>query len=147
MRARTDAVVYLYLNGWDVLRVSKECRVLPPVTLLTQCAAAFEANALYIRMNSIAFSKKREELLRNISTMCKEEPPKTDRRGLFAEDEEMCDFLGAMFAMPYTKEERTEWPNAYQMLCDLIEQHGDEELKKVRACLDLLSVNVGNSNL
>jgi hypothetical protein len=140
VRACSEAVVKLYLDRLQGKITSDQRRDLPPLVMLQYCTQAFGEDALFIRMNSMAFSRKCEELLCRIRAMCKEVAPGVYRKNLLSKDEDLSDFLGAVFAMPYTNEERKEWPQACEMLRECIEEHGDEEVEKARLRLGIRDV-------
>jgi hypothetical protein len=63
VRARSEAVVKLYLDRLQGKLTSDQRRDLPPLVMLQYCTQVFEEDALFIRMNLMAFSRKCEELL------------------------------------------------------------------------------------
>jgi hypothetical protein len=85
---------------------------------------------LDIAFDPVPFSQRARVFLQDIRDMCKRDAPDVYRAELFAKDEELGDFLGAMLAMPW-QNNRT-WAKACEMLKELIEEYGGTELLRAK---------------
>jgi hypothetical protein len=87
----------------------------------------------YMNFDVVPFVQRGQDLLCEIRAMCKRDVPSMYRQDLFAGDNELGDFLGAMFAMPW--ENNKTWGKACDMLSEFIEEFGDMELTRAQGQL------------
>ena len=146
---RIQRVVKTYLDHIESASPGQKPRSFLPLAMLQIYTQAQEADEIYLRFDSISLSKSCQHLLRRIRDMCKTEAPAVYPMYLFSKEDELGDFLGAVFARPY--DEISKWPKACQMLRDLIAAQGGAEIAKARKrmLLELPSLGVipDNANI
>jgi hypothetical protein len=113
----------------DPVAPEKQCDLswVQKVQLYTE---AMVEDELHIAFDPVPFSERARVFMQDVRDMCKREAPDVYRAELFAKDEELGDFLGAMLAMPW-QNNRT-WAKACEMLKELIEEYGGTELLRAK---------------
>jgi hypothetical protein len=127
---RVENLVAAHLGRRDDTDASEKQCDLSWVQKFQLYTEAMIQDELDIAFDPVPFSQRARVFLQDIRDMCKRDAPDVYRAELFAKDEELGDFLGAMLAMPW-QNNRT-WAKACEMLKELIEEYGGTELLRAK---------------